>query len=110
MASASSVLIPSRMTLTPKQRQFLRGLAHPLSPVVRVGRGGVKDSVIAETKKSLVAHELIKVRVEADDSDTRRELAEHLAKETDAHVAGIVGKTAILYRARDEKPKIKLPT
>ena len=29
--------------------------------------------------------------------------------ETDAQLAGTTGKTAILYRARDEKPKIKLP-
>ncbi|MGZ7039105.1 MAG: YhbY family RNA-binding protein, partial [Thermoanaerobaculia bacterium] len=74
-----------------------------------VGKGGVRESVIAETKKSLLAHELIKVRVEADDSEARRELAERLAKETDSEIAGVVGKTAILYRARDEKPKIKLP-
>ena len=31
------------------------------------------------------------------------------ASPTDAHVAGMIGKTAILYRAREEKPKIKLP-
>lgn len=95
--------------LTAKQRQFLKGLAHPLSPVVRVGRGGVSDSVIGETKKSLDAHELIKVRIESDDSSERRELAEKLAGATDAHIAGTVGKIAILYRQREEKPKIKLP-
>ena len=27
-----------KAALTGKQRQFLKGLAHPLSPVVRVGR------------------------------------------------------------------------
>ena len=57
------------MTVTSKQRQFLRGLAHPLEPVVRVGKGGVTDAVVEETKKSLAAHELIKVRIESDDSD-----------------------------------------
>jgi RNA-binding protein len=97
------------MALSPKQRQFLRGLAHPLAPVVRVGKGGISDSLTEETKKSLLAHEVIKVRVEADGAEMRRELAERLAKEADAHIAGIVGKTAILYRARDDKPKIKLP-
>lgn len=94
------------MALTPKQRQFLKGLAHPLSPVVRVGKGGVSEAVVKETKKSLEAHELIKVRL---DSDDRQELAEKLAEAADALVAGMVGKTAILYRARGEKPKIKLP-
>ena len=97
------------MALTPKQRQFLKGLAHPLSPVVRVGKGRVSPAVIDETKKSLDAHELIKVRIDADESDTRRALAESLASESDAQIAGMIGKTAILYRAREEKPKIKLP-
>ena len=95
--------------LTPKQRQFLKGLAHPLSPVVRIGRGGVSEGVVAEARKSLLAHELIKVRIDAEDSDDRRELAEKLAAAADAQIAGTVGKTAILYRARDEEPTIKLP-
>lgn len=97
------------MVLTAKQRQFLKGLAHPLAPVVRVGKGGVSGSVVEETKKSLLAHELIKVRFEVDDAGERRKLAEKLAAATDAEIAGGVGKIAILYRARDEKPTIELP-
>ncbi len=95
-------------TLTGKQRQFLKGLAHPLSPIVRVGKGGVTDSVIAETRKSLESHELIKVRIDVDESRERKSLAERLATETDAQLAGTIGKIAILYRERDEDPKIKL--
>ena len=94
------------MALTSKQRQYLRGLAHPLAPVVRIGKGGVSEGVVAETKKSLDAHELIKVRI---DGDNRDELAEQLANATEAEVAGVIGKTAILYRARDEEPEIRLP-
>ena len=95
--------------LTPKQRQFLRGLAHPLAPVVRVGRNGVTPAVAEETKKSLLAHELIKVRFDADDAEDRRTQAEFLAEEADAQIAGRVGKVAILFRQREEKPRIKLP-
>lgn len=95
--------------LTPKQRQFLKGLAHPLAPVVRVGRNGVTPAVVEETKKSLVAHELIKVRFDADDAEERKSQAEFLAEEADAQLAGRVGKMAMLYREREEKPRIKLP-
>jgi RNA-binding protein len=95
--------------LTAKQRQFLRGLAHPLTPIVRVGKGGVTASVIAETKKSLHSHELIKVRVEIDDTTERKAAAERLAGETDSQLAGTIGKVAILYRERDEEPEIELP-
>jgi RNA-binding protein len=96
------------MALTGKQRQYLKGLAHALSPVVRIGKGGLTDAIIEETKKSLASHELIKVRVEADDGDERRALASKLAVAADAEVAGNVGKIAILYRPRDENPTIQL--
>lgn len=97
------------MALTTKQRQFLKGLAHPLSPVVRIGKGKLTPAVIAETKRSLEAHELIKVRIEVDDGDQRRTLAAELTAACDAHLAGTIGKLAILYRAREERPRIELP-
>ncbi|HJQ37744.1 MAG TPA: YhbY family RNA-binding protein, partial [Thermoanaerobaculia bacterium] len=82
--------------LTAKQRQFLKGLAHSLSPVVRVGKGGATAAVIEETKKSLEAHELIKVRIDVDDSAGRRAVAEQLAAATDAGLAATIGKIAVL--------------
>jgi RNA-binding protein len=95
--------------LTGKQRQFLRGVAHPLEPIVRVGRSGVTASVIQETKTSLAAHELIKVRIDTDDSAQRKALAAELASAAEAEIAGSVGKIVMLYREREEKPSIKLP-
>ena len=77
--------------------------------MVRIGRSGLTPAVVNETRKSLVAHELIKVRIEIADSASRRELAEELATATEAELAGTIGKLAILYRRRDEKPSIKLP-
>lgn len=95
--------------LTTKQRQYLRGLAHPLSPIVRVGKAGVTENVVAETRKSLASHELIKVRIEVEEGTERRELADRLAEAADAQLAGTIGKIAILYREREEDPEIKLP-
>lgn len=69
----------------------------------------MSDAVVAETKKSLASHELIKVRIDSDDSAARKELAEQLASAADAQIAGMVGKTLILYRPRDEDPEIELP-
>ena len=97
------------MALTAKQRQYLKGLAHPLAPIVRVGKGRVTPAIIVETDRSLEAHELIKVRIESDDAAERRDIATRLADETESELAGTIGKLAILYRAREEKPKIKLP-
>jgi RNA-binding protein len=97
------------MRLTPKQRQYLKSLAHPLSPIVRIGKARVSPEVIKETQVSLEAHELIKVRIDDDESGTRSEFADTLAFASAAEVVGVIGKTAILYRSRVEKPKIKLP-
>lgn len=97
------------MALNARQRQHLKGLAHPLAPVVRVGKGRISERVVSETTSSLEAHELIKVRLEIDEPALRREAAGQLAGAAAAELVGTVGKIAILYRARAEKPKIKLP-
>ena len=97
------------MVLTAKQRQFLKGLAHSLSPVVRVGRGRITPALVAETTRSLDAHELIKVRIDVDEGTARRELAAELARQTDSELAAMIGRLAILYRPRAEKPKIRIP-
>ena len=94
--------------LSSSQRKHLRGLAHNLEPVVRVGQKGLTDSVLGETAKALQSHELIKVRLDAEGSE-RKTLAAELAEKAEADLAGVVGKIAILYKANDEKPKIKLP-
>ena len=44
------------------QRQYLKSLAHRLSPVVMVGNQGVTVTVLKEIEHSLAAHELIKIK------------------------------------------------
>lgn len=95
--------------LTSKQRQFLKGRAHALSPVVRIGKSGLTAAIVQETKTALRAHELVKVRIEAEDGDVRRSAAEQLAADACAQIVARVGKVAVLYRARDEDPGIRLP-
>jgi RNA-binding protein len=97
------------MSLTTKQRKHLRALAHELDPVVRIGKGRISDPVAAETVRSLDAHELVKVRIEADDGEVRRTLASELADLTGSELVGTIGKIAILYRQREEDPSIRLP-
>lgn len=97
------------MALQTRQRSFLKGLGHPLEPIVRVGRNRVTPQVLEETRRSLEAHELIKVRLELDDGDERKTLVASLAHESGAELVNTIGKVALLYRANPEKPKIKLP-
>ncbi|HXC58639.1 MAG TPA: YhbY family RNA-binding protein, partial [Steroidobacteraceae bacterium] len=51
------------MILSEKQRRHLKGLAHPLKPVILMGNAGLTEGVVAETQRALADHELIKVRL-----------------------------------------------
>jgi RNA-binding protein len=95
--------------LTGKQRRHLRALGHHLDPVVQVGHEGVNDAVIRQTDAQLDAHELIKVKIGESSPQDRHEAAELLAGRTQAQVAQVLGRTALLYRPRKEKPQIVLP-
>ena len=95
--------------LTSAQRKALRGLGHSLKPVVRIGRQGLSDGLIAAAIAALKDHELIKIAMESDCPLPRKEAPHALAELTGSHVAGIVGRTGLLYRRRDKDPVITLP-
>jgi RNA-binding protein len=92
-------------------RRHLRGLAHGLDPVVRVGAAGLTPSIVRAVDRALEDHELIKIRIPAE-REQRREIAEAVSRETRSVLAGQVGQVAILYRrARDaERRRITLPS
>lgn len=95
--------------LSSGQKRYLRGLAHGLKPVILVGGKGVTEGLIAETASALLIHELIKVKVAAEDRDARNLAIATLAEQTDASVIARIGNVAVLYRPRDEQPLIALP-
>ena len=95
--------------LTGKQRRHLRGLGQALRVTLNVGHEGVSDAVVAQADAQLEAHELIKVRVGDNAPDDRHQTAEDLAARTRAHLAQVIGRTALLYRRRREEPVIVLP-
>ncbi|MEQ1570380.1 MAG: ribosome assembly RNA-binding protein YhbY [Myxococcota bacterium] len=96
------------MPLTSRQARYLRSLAHHLNPVVRVGGAGVTDAVVDKTDKELEIHELVKIRIDADREEVRSD-AEKLASGTRSEIAQVIGKIAVLYRRRSEKPTLVLP-
>ena len=95
------------MALTGKQKRTLRALGHHLQVVVQVGNAGVTEGVVAATGQALRDHELIKIKLEAE-KEERAEALSKLAHETGAEVAQTLGKTALLFKQRKNKPKIKL--
>jgi RNA-binding protein len=94
-------------SLSGRQKRFLRSRAQRLDPVVWVGDEGLSDGVLRALDDALRAHELVKVRMRAPED--KRALAAELARATGAALAGVIGHTAILYRARPDDPALELP-
>lgn len=95
--------------LNSAQRRQLRSLAHHLQPVCYVGKQGLTDALLASVNAALDDHELIKMKFN-DHKEEKKAITEEIAQKTGAHVAGIIGNIAILYRqqADEEKRKIEL--
>lgn len=99
----------TKVSLNTAALRHLRALGHALDPVIAVGKAGVTDALVAETKRALLKHELVKVRVQSEAPIDRKEAAEELATASAAVVAQVIGRTFLLYRRNPEKPKIDLP-
>ena len=96
-------------SLTGTQKKFLKGLAHSLDPVVRLGTGGLSTPVVQKTSQELEAHELIKVKIGDGNTDPTETLIGLLAEATQATVVQVIGHVGILYKRRKKDATIVLP-
>ena len=96
-------------SLTSAQTRFLRGQAHELKAMLQVGGKGVTDALVAEIDSALEHHELIKVKVGAEDRDVRDAMIGEIAQRTDSALVQRIGHTAVLYRQSKERRQIVLP-
>ena len=93
------------MSLNERQKRHLRGLAHHLKPVVIVGQSGLTAGVLAEASAALEHHELIKVKINADDRGGRQALVEQIRDHTHATLIHTIGSIAIYYRPNPKKKR-----
>lgn len=101
---------PKSMTITEKQRRWLKRQVHHLKPVVLLGQAGLTDRVLAEIAGALAHHELIKVKVNAGDRALRDALVEEITARTGSDLVDRIGNMAAFYRANpDRKTPIQLP-
>jgi len=75
--------------ITSKQRAKLRGLANSLETIGQIGKGGMIDTIVAQTNDALTA----------------REAAGELAAKTGAEIVQVIGYRFVLYRPNPQKPK-----
>lgn len=85
------------------QKKSLRAQAHALKPVVITGQAGLSEAVMSEINLALDHHELIKVRINAPDRETRRKMSTQICTDTQAELVQLLGHIAVLYRKNPDK-------
>lgn len=90
------------MSLSTKERQHLKALAHKLKPVILVGSNGVTPAVINEINRALNDHELIKIRVQSQDRELRTQLFEDMRTASGAELVQKIGSIGVFYRKRQK--------
>ena len=95
--------------LTHPQKRHLKALAHSRKPVVIIGGNGVTPAVLHEILLALDYHELVKIRVNAEDREAREAMIREICTTTEAALVQRVGHIATLFRRNPEAPRIELP-
>jgi|TARA_B110000967_G_scaffold18817_1_gene17638 RNA-binding protein len=96
--------------MTGKQKRHLRAMAHPLKPLVNLGKQGLSPETRREIESQLLDHELIKCKVLDSCPLSKKECAEEISKQTEIEVIQVIGKTIVLFSPLLEDSKIKFPS
>ncbi|MGF1528824.1 MAG: YhbY family RNA-binding protein [Candidatus Competibacterales bacterium] len=91
--------------LTEGQRRHLKGLAHGRKVIVTVGARGLTEAVLNEIDLALRDHELIKVRINAQDRQQRRQMVLTIQESLGTHWLQTVGFVATFYRPSPKTPR-----
>ncbi|MGR8933983.1 MAG: ribosome assembly RNA-binding protein YhbY [Gammaproteobacteria bacterium] len=80
-----------------------RAQAHALKPVVMIGQAGLTPAVMAEIESALDSHELIKVRIRADDREFRKRIGTEICAATSAELIQTIGQILVIYRRNPDQ-------
>ena len=97
------------IVLTPAQNRFLRGMAHDLKALLQIGGKGVTPAFLAELDEVLERHELIKVKIAAEDREARETMVAVRSgvREGTELLAGSVGVVRAGTAVRLPAPAVK---
>lgn len=97
------------MTITSKQRAYLKSLAMNIDPIFNIGKASLTEEIVNAVNEAFNNRELIKVGVLKNCIDDSKLIAEALAENTDSIVVQVIGKKIVLYKKDKDDPKIMLP-
>jgi RNA-binding protein len=86
-----------------KNKKELKAASHQLKPVVIIGANGLTENIHNEIETTLIAHELIKIRINTKDQAARILMLEKILEKHNANLVNRIGSIAAIYRKNDEK-------
>jgi len=95
--------------LTGKQKRHLRSLAHHLTPIFQVGKGGTNEQIMKHIEEAIETRELIKVSVLNNWAEDPKQIGQDLAIGSGCELVQVIGKTIVLYKESRDHKTIELP-
>lgn len=83
--------------LNPKQKAYLKGLAHPLKACFQIGKEGLSENLRTDLLNYLNKHELMKVSILNNSSVTLTEIEQFLS-EVEIELVQKIGHILVLYK------------
>ncbi|MDE7264564.1 MAG: YhbY family RNA-binding protein [Anaeroplasmataceae bacterium] len=95
--------------LTPKQKAYLKSLAHPLKACFQIGKEGLSENLRTDLLNYLKKHELMKVSI-LNNSNVSLDEIEFFLTEVGIELVQKIGHTLVLYKhSEDAKNPIVIP-
>jgi RNA-binding protein len=94
------------MSITSKQRAFLRSLANTMDTILYIGKDGITQNTVKEAYDALEARELIKCCVQKGAPMDAKAACAALCEEAHAEPVQCIGSRFVIYRQSRDKQKI----
>lgn len=93
--------------LTPTFIKTLLVKGQQIKPVIIIGANGLTEQVHKELSAALLAHELIKIRVNAESRELRDEMITEILQRHEATKIQQIGHILVIYKHNPEKKRDK---
>jgi len=87
-----------------RERGYLTKLSHSIEPIIRIGKNGLTENILAAIDELLTNKELIKVKF-IDFKDEKLQVAQEVALKTNSFLVRVIGNIAIFYRMSPDPEK-----
>jgi len=105
----NEIVVPE---LNSRQKKHLKGLAHPLSAGVQIGKEDLSAQVIEAIKLELERHELVKIKIGQNSGLDKKLAAEQIPTLTESSFVQLIGRTVVVYKENKKilkDKRIRLP-